>query len=83
MAIPATIPDGWIDPNGYNIPTGRVDTVDRVSYVNTIPVSYQANITANGVVKENRGIALNSGPRSYFEHTIQSSGTTVEKLILT
>ena len=65
------------------MPTGHSETVDRVNKVATIPASFQSNLNANDVVKENRGIALNSGPRSYFEHTIQSSGTTVEKLILT
>lgn len=79
MAIPATIPAGFLAHCNYT--TKKPVQYDHKNYVNTLPVPDQAFVDPTGVVMENRRIALNSGPRSYFEHTL--NGTTVEKTILT
>lgn len=81
MAIPAGIPAGFIDND--NLPTRQAETYDQTNYVNTIPKSYQAHTTANGISAVNQGVAINSGPRSYFENTVNSGVTTKQKILLT
>lgn len=81
MAIPATIPVGFVTPTDGVQKIAEIK--DHSTIVTTIPASYQANLTPTGVSMENQGIAINSGPRSYFEHTINSKTTTIEKIAIT
>jgi hypothetical protein len=81
MAVPSTIPDGFY--GNTNLPTGRDEVYDQVNKVATIPASYQGHYTVGKVHQSNQGITINTGPRSYWEHTIPTGSTTVEKLVLT
>lgn len=82
MAIPATIPAGYIGHTHYV--TKKLELADDANApVTSIILNQQANPTANGIPAEEQGVAYTAGPKSYWGHTRQGAVTTTQRLIIT
>lgn len=82
MSIPAGIPAGFLAH--CNHATKKPVQYDHVNYVSSLPASEQAFLTPTGVPLENQRIALDAGPRGYFEYTRcgGTSGATTDEIII-
>jgi hypothetical protein len=82
MSIPAGIPAGQI---GFtHFVTKHLELADDAnSPLATVIINQQANVNSQGIPAEEQGVAYTAGPKSFYGHTIQAAGTTLERLIIT